>query len=66
MKTSLIKTVIIDCGKELNRDAEFNAMIINLTPLSLAMDEMNDTNKPCLTQIRAIEHWWDEIGNWKA
>ena len=25
------KKVIIDCGKELNRDGEFNAMIINLT-----------------------------------
>ena len=59
------KTVIIDCGKELNRDGEFNAMIINLTLLSIAMDEMNDTNKPCLTQIRVIEHWWDGI-NWKA
>ena len=23
------KKVIIDCGKELNRDGEFNAMIIN-------------------------------------
>ena len=43
------KTVIIDCGKELNRDGEFNAMIINLTLLSIAMDELNDTNKPCLS-----------------
>jgi len=47
---------IIDCGKELNRDGEFSAMIINLTLLSIAMDEMNDTEKPCLTQIRVIEH----------
>ena len=30
------------------------------------MHEMNDTSKPCLTQIRVIEHWWDGIGNWKA
>ena len=68
MKTSLIKKNIIDCGKELNRDGEFTAMIINLTFfLSIAMDEMNDTNKPCLTQIRVIEHWWDDgIGNWTA
>ena len=66
MKTSLIKNVIIDCGKELNRDGEFNAMIINLTLLSIAMDELNDTNKPCLTQMSVIEHWWDGIGKWKA
>ena len=60
------KNVIIDCGKELKRDGEFNAMIINLTLLSIAMDEMNDTNKPFLTQMRVIEHWWDGIGNSKA
>jgi hypothetical protein len=41
-------------------------MIINLTLLSIAMDEINDTNKPCLTQKRVIEHWWDGIGNWTA
>ena len=40
------KQIIIDCGKELFRDGEFNAMIINLTLLSIAMDELNDTNKP--------------------
>ena len=60
------KKVVIDCGKELNRDGEFNAMIINITLLSIAMDELNDTNKPCLTQMRVIEHWWDGIGKWKA
>ena len=60
------KQVIIDCGKELNRDGKFNAMIINITLLSIAMDELNDTNKPCLTQMRVIEHWWDGIGKWKA
>ena len=48
--------VIIDCGKELNRDGEFNAMISNLTLLSIAMDELNDTNKLCLTQMRVIEY----------
>ena len=58
--------VIIDCGKELNRDGEFNAMITNLTLLSIAMDELNDTNKPCLTQMRVIEYWWDGIGNCEA
>ena len=60
------KQIIIDFGKELNRDGEFNAMIINLTLLSIAMDELNDTNKPCLSQMRVIEHWWDGIGKWKA
>ena len=48
--------VIIDCGKELNRDGEFNAMISNLTLLSIAMDELNNTNKLCLTQMRVIEY----------
>ena len=56
------KKVIIDCGKKLNSDGEFNTMIINLTLLSIAMDELNDTNKPCLTQMRVIEQWWDGIG----
>ena len=60
------KKVIVDCGKELNRDGEFNAMIINITLLSIAMDELNDTNKSCPTQMRVIEHWWDGIGEWKA
>ena len=60
------RKVIVDCGKELNRDGEFNAMIINITLLSIAMDELNDTNKPCLTQMRVIEHWWDGIGKWTA
>ena len=40
------KEVIIDCGKELNRNGYFNAMAINQTLLALAMDELNDTNKP--------------------
>ena len=39
---------IIDCGKELKRDGEFNAMIINLILLSIEMDEMNDTEKTWL------------------
>ena len=42
------KQVIPDCGKELNRDGEFNAMIINLKLLSIAMDEVNDTEKNLL------------------
>ena len=44
---TLLKKVIIDCGKELERDGKSKAMIINLTLLSIAMDELNDTNKPC-------------------
>ena len=46
----------IHYGKEINRHREFNAMIINLTLLLITMHEMNDTSKPCLTQIRVIEH----------
>ena len=38
------RKVIVYCGKELNRDGEFKAMIINITLLSIAMDELNDTN----------------------
>ena len=44
VRTSPIKKGIIDCGEDLNSDGEFNAMIINLTLLSIEMDEMNDTN----------------------
>ena len=32
------KQVIIDCGKELNRDGKWDAMAINQTLLALAMD----------------------------
>ena len=60
------RKVIIKCGKELNKDGKFKSMIINITLLSIAMDELNDTDKPCLTQIRVIEHWWNGIGEWKA
>ena len=62
MKNLTDKRVTIDCVKELNRDGKFNAMIINVTLLSIAADELNDTNKPCLTQIRVIENWWDGNG----
>ena len=50
------KKVTIHYGKELNRHKEFNAMIINLTLLLITVHEMNDTSKPCLKQIRVIEH----------
>ena len=35
------KKVIIDCGKELNRDGKFNAMIINITLLLYQYRWMN-------------------------
>ena len=60
------KKVIVDCGKELNRDGKWDAMAINQTLLALAIDELNDTNKPITSQVRIIEHWWDGIGKWKA
>jgi hypothetical protein len=41
--------ITIQYGKERNRHRESNAMIINLTLLPIAMHEMNDTIKPCLT-----------------
>ena len=41
-------------------------MSVNMTLLSIAMDELNDTNNPCLSHMRVIEHWWDGIGEWKG
>lgn len=60
------KEIIVKCGKELNKKGGCFCMSINLTLLSTAMDELNDTNEPCLTQMRVIEHRWDGIGNWQA
>ena len=60
------KKVIVDCGKDLNRDGNWDAMAINQTLLALAIDELNDTDKPITSQVRIIEHWWDGIGKWKA
>ena len=60
------KKVIVDCGKELSHDGKWDAMAINQTLLALAIDELNDTNKPITSQVRIIEHWWDGIGKWKA
>ena len=60
------KKVIVDCGKELNRDGKWDAMAINQTLLALAIDELNDTDKPITSQVRIIEHWWNGIGKWKA
>ena len=53
------KNIIIDCGKELNRDGEFNAMIINITLLSITMDELNNTDKPVLN---TNESNWTLVG----
>ena len=58
--------IIIQCGKGLNRRGGCFCMSVNMTLLSIAMDELNDTNNPCLSQMRVIEHWWDGIGEWKA
>ena len=63
------KTIIVECGKELNRDGKWDAMSINQTLLALAIDELilDDTDEPTITsQVRIIEHWWDGIGKWKA
>ena len=51
--------------KNLNTIGGMDTMFINLALLSIAMDEMTDANKPCLT-IRLIECWWDGIGEWTA
>jgi hypothetical protein len=63
------KTIIVECGKELNRDGKWDAMAINQTLLALAIDELilDDTDEPTITsQVRIIEHWRDGIGKWKA
>ena len=55
------KTIIVECGKELNRDGKWDAMAINQTLLALAIDELilDDTDEPTITsQVRIIEHWW--------
>ena len=40
MKNSRIKNIIIDCGKEFNRDGKWDAMAINQTLFALAIDEL--------------------------
>jgi hypothetical protein len=63
------KTIIVECGKELNRDGKWDAMAINQTLLALAIDELilDDTDEPTITsQVRIIEHWWNGIGKWKT
>ena len=63
------KTIIVECGKELNRDGKWDAIAINQTLLALAIDELilDDTDEPTITsQVRIIEPWWDGIGKWKA
>ena len=60
------KIVINKCGKDLNRHGKCLAMAINHSLLSIAMDELNNTNKHCLTPVQVIEHWWDGIGKWRA
>ena len=59
-QANLIDTrAIIACGKEPDRDREFNAMIINLlvTLLPMALHELNDTGSPFLAKTKVIEHW---------
>lgn len=58
--------MIVKCGKDLTRHGKCLAMAINHTLPSIAMDELNDTNMPCLTPMQVIEHWWDGIGKWRA
>ena len=45
------KKNIVECGKEFNRDGNLDAMAINQTRLALAMDKLNDANKPITNQV---------------
>ena len=65
-KNLLDKAYIIKKGKELNKYRKHFCMATNLTILSIAMDEMNDTGEDCLNQLKVIEQWWDGIGKWRA
>ena len=58
--------IIKDCGKKLNRDGKFEAMIINHYILSGAIRKLNKEDSPVDGQMRIIEFWWDGIGVWKA
>ena len=58
--------IIKDCGKKLNRDGKFNAMIINHYILPGAIRKLNREDSPVDGQMRIIEFWWDGIGEWKA
>ena len=58
--------IIKDCGKKLNRDGKFNAMIINHYILSGAIRKLNKEDSLVDGQMRIIEFWWDGIGEWKA
>ena len=51
--------IIKVCGKKLNRDGEFEAMIVNHYILSGAIRKLN--KEDCLVdgQMRIIEYWWD-------
>ena len=60
------EVIIKDCGKKLNRDGQFNAMIINHYILSGAIRKLNTEDSLVDGQMRIIEFWWDGIGGWKA
>ena len=58
--------IIKDCGKKLNLDGQFNAMIINHYILSGAIRKLNIEDSLVDGQMRIIEFWWDGVGGWKA
>ena len=58
--------IIKDCGKKLNRDGKFKAIIINHYILSGAIRKLNKEDSLVDGQMRIIEFWWDGIGEWKA
>ena len=58
--------IIKECGKRLNRDGKFEAMIINNYILSGAIRKLSKEDSLIDGQTRIIEHWWDGIDRWKA
>ena len=58
--------IIKDCGKKLNRDGKFKAMIINRYILSGAIRKQNKEDSLVDGQMRIIEFWWDGKGGWTA
>ena len=53
------KTIIVECGKELNRDGKWDAMAINQALLALAIDELilDDTDEPTITSQVTLVGW---------
>ena len=60
------KDIIIQCGKDLNKDGKMNAMLINHYLLAGAIRRLNNGKDLPYSPTRVIELWWDGIGEWRG